>query len=101
MNKQMNPSIIRLITAFETEIEAQKASVKIGLKGADLMVQGLTDDLKEFCRANGIELCECCGEWSDDCEETDCHGSECRDCINESNSIIAAQEGAYRQAKGF
>ncbi len=89
MENTINPSIKRIIEAFEFEIDAQKAADKIGLKGADLMVQGLTDDLKDFARVNGIERCELCGEWSDDCEGTSLHDAECDECRANQNDMAA------------
>lgn len=89
MKATINPSIQRIIQAFEFEIDAQKAASKIGLKGADLMVQGLTDDLRDFARVNGIERCELCNEWSDDCDRTDNHDAECAQCRGEADDMAA------------
>jgi nicotinamidase-related amidase len=76
----INPSIKRIIEAFQFEIDAQKAADKVGLKGAKHMAEGFEDDLRSFLQGNGIEVCEVCGDYSDECSGTSDHDAECAQC---------------------
>jgi hypothetical protein len=83
----INPSITRIILAFEVEIDAQKAADKIGLKGSSLMAEALQDSLRSFLQDHEIEKCECCGEYSEDCDSTENHDAECQLCRDEANEM--------------
>lgn len=95
MQKQINPSVLRIIEAFKKEIEAQKISHKIGIKYAGDMAGTLQENLKDFAREYDLDLCEACGEYCEDCMPTNEHESECPDC----RADYEAMEDTYKMLR--